>query len=136
MSPKSACAALTIALSCTLIATPATAMGDAKMGKKVFKKCAACHTVGEKAKTKSGPILNDVLGRVAGTTEDFKKYSKAMKKAGEEGLVWNADTMREFLTKPKKYMKGTKMAFAGLKKEKDRENILAYLKEFSPDFTE
>jgi len=103
---------------------------DLKAGKKVFKKCAACHAVGEGAKNKVGPHLNDVFGRTAGALDDFK-YSKAMIKAGEEGLVWTDETMDAFLLKPKKLIKKTKMAFSGLKKEKDRVNIIAYLKTFS-----
>lgn len=103
---------------------------DVEKGEKVFKKCKACHAVGEGAKNKVGPHLNEVFGRTAGTIEDYK-YSKAMKKAGEEGLVWNDETMDTFLLKPKKLIKKTKMSFSGLKKDADRENIIAYLKTFS-----
>ena len=100
--------------------------GDAKAGKKVFAKCRACHFV-DKDKHKTGPHLVDVIGRTAGDT-DFKKYSKAMK---ESGIVWNDETLDGYLEAPKKYLKGGKMAFAGLKKKKDRDNVIAYLKEFS-----
>lgn len=103
---------------------------DIKAGEKVFKKCKACHAVGEGAKNKVGPHLNEVFGRVAGSLEGFK-YSKAMQKAGEDGLVWNVETMDQFLLKPKKLIKKTKMAFGGLKKDKDRENIIGYLQTFS-----
>ena len=72
-----------------LLSASALAGGDIKKGKKVFKKCKSCHMVGEKAKKKVGPVLNNILGATAGTNEEFiKKYSKAMKSAGEEGLVW------------------------------------------------
>ena len=99
---------------------------DAKAGKKVFAKCRACHFV-DKDKHKTGPHLVNIIGRTAGDT-DFKKYSKAMK---ESGIVWNDETLDGYLEAPKKYLKGGKMAFAGLKKKKDRDNIIAYLKEFS-----
>jgi cytochrome c len=96
--------------------------GDAAKGEKVFKKCKACHVV-EEGKNKTGPSLYGVVGRAAGSVEGYK-YSKAM--AGS-GLVWDAETLDAYLTNPKKYLKGTKMAFAGLKKEKDRANVIAYL---------
>jgi len=108
--------------------------GDVSKGEKVFKKCSACHVVGENAKRKVGPILNNIFGATAGTNENYgRKYSKAMKKAGEEGLVWNEETLAEFLTKPKAMIKRTKMSMRGLK-EKDIPNIIAYLATFSPDY--
>lgn len=126
---------LALATATALLAGPAFAEGDATKGKKVYKKCQACHMVGEDAKAKVGPVLNDIFGMTAGTNEDFgKKYSKAMIKAGEEGLVWNEENMAEYLIKPRSFMKGTKMSFAGLKKEADRDNVIAYLMEFSPDY--
>jgi len=114
-----------------LVAMPlAFAEGDAAKGEKVFKKCKACHAVGDKAKNKVGPHLNDVFGRAAGSIDGYK-YSKAMIKAGGEGLVWNDETLTLYLKKPKAMIKGTKMAFAGLKKDKDLTNVLAYLATFS-----
>lgn len=101
--------------------------GDIVKGKKTFKKCAACHLV-DKEKNKTGPHLVNLFGREAGSLESYKKYSKAIKTSG---IVWNEDTLDGFLAKPKSYLKGTKMAFAGLKKEEDRANIIAYLKSFS-----
>ena len=95
---------------------------DAAKGEKVFKKCKACHVV-DKEKNKTGPHLVALLGREAGSVESFKKYSKAMKASG---IIWDAETLDGYLENPKKYLKGTKMAFAGLKKEKDRQNIIAY----------
>ena len=103
---------------------------DIKAGEKVFKKCAACHAVGDGAKNKVGPHLNDVFGRKVGSIEGYK-YSKAMKKAGEEGLVWDDASMDEFMLKPKKFIKKTKMSFGGLKKDADRLNLIAYLKIYS-----
>ena len=104
------------------MAAPAQA-GDAAAGAKVFKKCKACHYV-DREKNKSGPHLVNIIGRAAGAVEGFK-YSKAM--AGS-GLVWDEATLAGFLAKPKKYLKGTKMSFAGLKKESDIANVIAYLK--------
>ena len=105
-----------------LMAAPAQA-GDAAAGAKVFKKCKACHYI-DREKNKSGPHLVDIIGRAAGAVDGFK-YSKAM--AGS-GLVWDEATLAGFLAKPKKYLKGTKMSFAGLKKEADIANVIAYLK--------
>ena len=105
-----------------LFAAPAQA-NDAAAGEKVFKKCKACHYV-DREKNKSGPHLVDIVDRSAGAVEGFK-YSKAM---AESGLVWDEATLAGFLAKPKKYLKGTKMSFAGLKKESDIANVIAYLK--------
>lgn len=102
-----------------------------KKGKKTFKKCKSCHQVGEGAKNKAGPILTGILGAPAGAVEGFK-YSKALKAAAEGGLVWDEANLAAFLTKPKKFLKGTKMSFAGLKKEKDILAITEYLKSVSP----
>ena len=99
----------------------------AKAGAKVFKKCKSCHQIGDGAKNKSGPVLNGIYDNTAGAVDGFK-YSKVMRKAGEDGLVWNETQLAAFLAKPKKYMKGTKMSFAGLKKEKDQLAIVEFLK--------
>ena len=96
-------------------------------GEKAFKKCSACHQVGEGAKNRTGPHLNDVFGRTAGVIEGFR-YSPAMKTAGEEGLVWTEETLAEFLSKPRDYIKRTKMSFAGFKTEDDIAAVTAYLK--------
>jgi len=100
-----------------------------KAGEKVFKKCKACHQVGDAAKNKTGPALNGIVGASAGAVDGFK-YSKPMKAAAEEGLVWSDEELAAFLKKPKAYMKGTKMSFAGLKKDKDIDAIIVYLKSF------
>ena len=114
----------------TLVATPVLAEGDAAAGEKVFNKCKACHAVGEDAKNKSGPMLNGIVNAAAGAVDGFK-YSKPMKAAAADGLVWTEDELTAFLTKPKKYMKGTKMSFAGFKKEADTAAVIAYLKSFA-----
>ena len=97
--------------------------GDAAAGKKVFKKCKACHYAA-KDKNKTGPHLINLIGREAGTVEGYK-YSEAMKSSG---IVWDEDTLTAYLRAPKKYLKGTKMAFAGLRKDADIANVIAYLK--------
>jgi S-disulfanyl-L-cysteine oxidoreductase SoxD len=101
-------------------------------GEKVFRKCKACHQVGDGAKNRSGPILNGVVGAAAGHIDGFK-YSKALIEKAEEGLVWNDETLAAFLAGPKKYIKKTKMGFAGLKKDTDIEAVIAYLATFTAD---
>jgi len=92
-------------------------------GEKVFKKCAACHSIAKGGKNKIGPALWGVLGRTAGTVEGYK-YSKAMASYGKS---WSIEEMNGFLTKPKDWMKGTKMSFAGLKNPKDRASVIVYM---------
>ena len=99
----------------------------AAKGEKVFRKCKSCHQVGEGAKNKVGPILTGIVGASAGAVDGFK-YSKPMKQAAEDGLVWSEEELAAFLAKPKAYMKGTKMSFAGLKKEQDQLAVVEYLK--------
>jgi len=105
--------------------------GDVKKGAKVYKRCAACHNV-NKEKNKVGPHLVGIIDRKAGTVEKFK-YSKALLKMaeGDSGLVWTKENLDKYLTKPKAFIKRGKMAFAGLKKESDRANVIAYLEEAS-----
>ena len=114
--------------------SPAPVVLDAalvKAGEKVFKKCKACHQVGEKAKNKVGPILNNIVGREIATVDGFK-YSKAFKAKKEEGgFVWDNDNLTGYLTKPKSFIPKNKMAFVGLKKEKDIKAVIEYLKSFS-----
>ena len=108
--------------------------GDAKLGEKVYKKyCFACHKAGDKARNLVGPVFNDLFGRTAGTVEGYK-YSDAMRAAGENGVVWDEKTLREYLPKPRDFVKSTKMTFVGLKKPEDIENLIAYLRQFSPDY--
>ena len=108
--------------------------GEAEVaaGEKVFKKCKACHAVGESAKNKVGPQLNDLFGRVPGSIEGYK-YSKAMVAYGEDGKVWDEENLAAYLAGPKKVVKGTKMSFAGLKKPDDIANIIEYLETFDAD---
>lgn len=118
-----------------IVSGPAFADGDPVRGEKIFRKCAACHMVGEDAKAKVGPSLNGVMGKPAGTNEEFaSKYSGDMIQAGKDGLVWDEEMLDKYLEKPKDIVKKTKMAFAGLKKEDEREDVIAYLLQFSPDY--
>lgn len=97
--------------------------GDPAKGKKVAKKCVACHTIGSTGKGRIGPNLTGVFGRTSGTLEGYK-YSKAMKAAN---IVWSAATLDEFLTKPKKFVPKTKMSFGGLKKADQRHDLIAFI---------
>ena len=97
---------------------------DPVNGKKVFKKCAACHSL-QQGKNKIGPPLNNLLGRKAGSVEGYK-YSKAMKNSG---VVWDEESLDKFLTKPRKFIPKTKMSFRGIKKKSLREDLIAFLKQ-------
>ena len=99
------------------------AMADLDHGKKVFKKCAACHSINEGGGNKIGPALYSVVGRAVGGVSDYK-YSKSLVAYGKE---WTFEELNGFLIKPTTWIKGTKMAFAGLKKEKDRASVIKYM---------
>jgi cytochrome c len=98
---------------------------NAAEGAKIFKKCAACHSITEGGANKIGPALWGVLGRPAGSVSGYK-YSKAM---AAHGKNWSFEEMNGFLTKPKDWIKGTKMSFAGLKKAEDRAAVILYMNE-------
>jgi len=102
---------------------------DAAAGEKVFNRCKACH-VADKDENRVGPSLMGVIGRTAGTHPNYQ-YSPAMVEAGKNGTVWNDQTLTEYLKNPKAMVKGTKMAFAGLKNDKDIADVIAYLEQFS-----
>ena len=103
------------------------AMGDITHGEKVFKKCAACHSIVKGGKNNIGPALYNVVGRKIGIVEDYK-YSKALASYDKE---WTLEELNGYLIKPAKWIKGTKMAFAGLRKEKDRASVIKYLNQNS-----
>ncbi len=108
-------------------ASPALAEGDPVKGAKVFRKCKACHVVDEE-KNRVGPHLVGIIDRPVATVDGFK-YSKAMVEFGADGQVWDIETLTVYLKKPKDLIKKTSMAFVGLKKDKDIENIIAYLQD-------
>jgi len=98
--------------------------GDAVYGARLFKaKCSTCHTVNSGGPNKQGPNLYGVMGRKSGQVQGFK-YTNANKNSG---IIWSDSTMFDYLANPKKYIKGTNMAFPGFKKEKDRLDVIAYL---------
>jgi len=99
------------------------ALGTIEHGQKVFKKCTACHVVAKGGKNKIGPVLYGVLGKKSASISDYK-YSKALI---AHGKVWSFAEMNSYLIKPQAHIKGTKMAFAGLKKEKDRASVILYM---------
>tara|TARA_B100001121_G_scaffold104941_1_gene92920 strand:+ start:58 stop:600 length:543 start_codon:yes stop_codon:yes gene_type:complete len=99
------------------------AMGDVATGEKVFKKCAACHSIVKGGKNNIGPALYNVIGRQVGSISDYK-YSKSLLAYNKE---WTIEELNGYLIKPAKWIKGTKMAFAGLRKEKDRASVIKYL---------
>ncbi len=108
-------------------ASAAYAEGDVAHGEQVFKQCKVCHAVGPTAKAGVGPVQNNVVGAKAGTRPGYN-YSPAMKEAGEKGIVWDEATLDKYLENPKALVPGTKMVFPGLKSEKDRQDVIAYLK--------
>ena len=103
------------------------AMGEVSHGEKVFKKCAACHSIVKGGKNNIGPALYNVVGRKVGIVSDYK-YSKALSAYEKE---WTFEELNGYLIKPAKWIKGTKMAFAGLRKEKDRASVIKYLNQNS-----
>lgn len=115
-----------------IVAAPSFAYaGDAAKGENVFKKCRACHAVGEGAKNKVGPELNGIIGRKAGGEPEYK-YSAAM---SESGIVWDEANLDKYLENPKGLIPKTKMIFGGLKKEEDRKDLIAYLATYNADGT-
>jgi cytochrome c len=113
-----------VAGALALCSSVALAEGDAAQGEKVFNKCRACHVVDE-PQNRVGPHLVGLFGRQAGSVEDFR-YSDAMKEAG---VTWNEETIAEYVADPRGYIKGNRMAFAGLRKEEEIADLIAYLKE-------
>jgi cytochrome c len=116
-----------------LFIVPPTALadGNAENGAKVFKKCLACHRVGPDAKTLVGPELNGVVGRKAGSIEDYS-YSPALKNSG---LTWDEATLTEYLKSPRALVPGVRMTFPGLQKDDDIADVIAYLKQIDADGT-
>lgn len=116
-----------------LAATASSYAADPAAGEKVFMKCKACHMIGEGAQNRVGPELNGIDGRKQGSIETFKGYGTDLKAMGEKGGTWNAAELDKYLTDPKAYNPGTKMAFAGVKDATERENLIAYITSFAAD---
>ncbi len=113
-----------------LLALPTLALAqDAEAGKKIFAKCAPCHSVGPGATNKVGPNLNGLVGRKAGSVEGFA-YSDAMKNSG---ITWDEATFKEYVGDPKKKVPGNKMLFPGVKDELERDDLYAYVSSFGAD---
>ena len=110
-------------------AASATLAQDVAAGKSSFNKCLACHTIGEGAKNKVGPVLNGLDGRKSGTVEGYS-YSDANKSSG---ITWNETVFKEYIKDPKAKIPGTKMAFAGIKNEKEINDLWAYLSQYDKD---
>jgi len=102
-------------------------LGDVTSGEKIFKKCVACHSINKGGKNKIGPALYNVVGRTVGGVDDYK-YSKTLASYGKD---WTFEELNGFLQKPATYLKGTKMSYAGLRKEKDRASVIKYLNQNS-----
>jgi cytochrome c len=121
------------AAALTMVAALATGTAaqaqDITAGEQSFKKCAPCHSIGPGAKNKVGPELNGLDGRKAGTAPDYS-YSDANKNSG---ITWNHETFESYITDPRAKIPGTKMIFPGIKNDKERDNLWAYLSQFKAD---
>ena len=113
-----------------VVASASPTFGDADRGERIYKQCTGCHQVGAGAKNRAGPHLNGVFGRKAGVVEGFK-YSKAMVRASNDGLVWDADLLDAYIENPRVLITGTRMSFRGVKDEQERHDLIAYLRRFS-----
>ena len=116
------------AVAMLVISTLPSQAGDAEKGAKIYRKCVSCHMIGDGAKNRVGPQLNGIIGREIGAIADYK-YSKAMVQYAATAKIWSEENLAAYLESPRKLVKGGLMAFAGLRKEKDRADVIAYLKE-------
>ena len=117
--------AVAVALA-TVIFAPQVQAGDAAAGQKVFNKCRACH-VADKETNRVGPHLVGIIGRKAASVDGFK-YSDGMKGAGEKGLVWTEENFTKYMKDPRDFVPGNRMAFVGLKKDEEIQDLIAFLK--------
>ena len=120
---------LTAVAALAALAGAARAEGDVAKGEQTFKLCQACHAVGPGAKNKVGPELNGVVGRKWAAVEGYA-YSQDLTQGRDQGKVWDEATLSQYLENPKSLVPKGKMAFAGVKKEDDRKNVIAYLAQF------
>ena len=114
------------ALSLAFVTHAFAGDGDPVAGEKLFKDCKGCHEVGENARHKVGPHLDGIIGRTAGSAEGFK-YSRALRQAGEDGLVWDAEKLSAYIQKPRDFISGNRMSYRGMADAKDRADLIAYL---------
>jgi cytochrome c len=128
MKSKIAVAAFAASVSVVLI-SPALADGDPAAGKTVFNQCRACHQIGPEAKNSVGPILNGIVGRKAGEEAGYN-YSDANKASG---IIWDEANLREYLKNPRAKVPGTKMVFPGIQRDKQLDDVIAYLKQIKAD---
>ncbi len=111
----------------TAVASAAlSAEGDAERGEALFQQCAACHQIGAGAVDRSGPALNGIVGKPAAAIDGFR-YSTALRRLAEDGLVWNTETLDAFLADPRGYVRGTRMSFRGITEAQDRADLIAFL---------
>ena len=120
---------LVIASMLVAVSAGAALAQDLEAGERSFKKCLPCHAIGEDAKNKVGPELNGLEGRKSGTADGYS-YSDANKNSG---ITWNAAVFKEYITDPRAKIPGTKMIFPGIKNEKERDDLWAYLAQYKPD---
>src|SRR5579884_1778917 len=126
MKAATAIAALLVMIALTPVAL---AQGDPAAGEQSFKKCLPCHAIGPGAKNKVGPELNGLEGRKAGSAPDYN-YSEANKNSG---ITWNKESFEKYIADPRAAIPGTKMIFPGIKNEKEREDLWAYISQFGPE---
>ena len=122
--------AMVAMVGCLVLPGVVEAQGNAAEGENVFKKCKACHDIGEGAKNKIGPVLDNIVGRKAASIEGYA-YSSDLKALGSQGFVWTEENLNKYLTDVKDVVAHGKMAFPGLKDDQDRQDLIAYLKKFS-----
>ena len=119
-----------VALLGSTTLTFAEAGGDPERGEEIFRQCVRCHMVGDGAFNRTGPHLNNIFDRAVAQVEGFR-YSSALKEASESGMIWDHETLDAFLTNPRSVIPGTRMSFRGLSEQQDRDDVLAYVRQFS-----
>ena len=124
------CLRVALVAMCAAGAAMGDGLGKADAGADVFVKCTGCHEIGPEARDRIGPHLNGIFGRRAAAHEGYR-YSRSMARAGDDGLIWTAETLDAYLENPRALVSKTRMSFRGLKDAKDRANVLAYLRDFS-----
>jgi cytochrome c len=119
-------------IAALVLATPSKADvgGDAAKGEALFRQCSGCHEVGQGARDRIGPHLNNIFDRAAGAAEGYR-YSAGLERAANGGLVWSYETLDDFIENPRRLVSNTRMSFRGFPEQQDRDDLLAYLRQFS-----